>query len=59
MTKSQHTPTGDSPQNQNNAMSDDPKDGNRESFTTGRDGASRVEKSPDAKKNEATPGGRK
>ena len=47
MTKSQHTPTGDNPQNQNNAMSDDPKDGNRESFTTGRDGTSPVEKAPE------------
>lgn len=47
MTKSQHTPTGDNPQNQNNAMSDDPEDGNRESFTTGRDGKSPAEKPPE------------
>lgn len=46
MSKSQHAPTGDNPQNQNNAMSDDPKDGNRESFTTGRDGTRPVEKAP-------------
>ena len=33
MTKSSHSGTGDAPQNQNNAMSDDPRDGNRNSFT--------------------------
>ena len=33
MSKSNHSGTGDAPQNQNNAMSDDPGDGNRNSFT--------------------------
>jgi hypothetical protein len=33
MSKSQHSGTGDAPQNQNNAMSDDPGDGQRKSFT--------------------------
>lgn len=33
MSKSSHEGTGDLPQNQNNAMSDDPGDGNRNSFT--------------------------
>jgi hypothetical protein len=33
MSKSSHDGTGDLPQNQNNAMSDDPGDGNRNSFT--------------------------
>ena len=33
-------------QNQNNAMSDDPADGNRESFVTGKDGETPVEKAP-------------
>jgi hypothetical protein len=33
MSKSNHDGTGDLPQNQNNAMSDDPRDGNRNSFT--------------------------
>ncbi|WP_426266485.1 hypothetical protein [Sphingomonas sp. LHG3443-2] len=33
MSKSSHEGTGDLPQNQNNAMSDDPADGNRNSFT--------------------------
>ena len=30
--------SGDQPQNQNNQMSEDPGDGSRESFVTGRDG---------------------
>jgi hypothetical protein len=38
MSKSQHDSESDQPQNQNNAMSDDPGDGSRKSFTTGRDG---------------------
>ena len=38
MSKSSHEGTGDMPQNQNNGMSDDPADGNRESFTTGGKG---------------------
>jgi hypothetical protein len=33
MRKSNHTGTGDTPANQNNAMSDDPRDGSRNSFT--------------------------
>ncbi len=33
-------------ENQNNAMSDDPGDGNRESFVTGNDGTTPVEKAP-------------
>lgn len=39
MTRSSHTGTGDMPQNQNNAMSDDPGDGGRKSFTTGGEGS--------------------
>jgi hypothetical protein len=38
MTRSSHVGTGDMPQNQNNAMSDDPGDGGRKSFTTGGEG---------------------
>ena len=38
MTKSSHVGTGDMPQNQKNAMSDDPGDGGRRSFTTGGKG---------------------
>ena len=33
-------------QNQNNQMSDDPGDGNRESFVTGKDGTTPVERAP-------------
>jgi hypothetical protein len=33
-------------QNQNNQMSDDPGDGSRNSFTTGKDGSTPVEKAP-------------
>jgi hypothetical protein len=41
--------SGDQPQNQNNEMSDDPGDGGRKAFATGRDGASTpAEKAPDA-----------
>ena len=32
--------------NQNNLMSDDPADGDRESFVTGKDGTTPVEKAP-------------
>lgn len=32
--------------NQNNAMSEDPDDGDRESFVTGKDGSTPVEKAP-------------
>jgi hypothetical protein len=47
MSKSQHG-LGDRQleQNQNNQMSDDPADGNRESFVTGKDGTTPVEKAP-------------
>ena len=47
MSKSSHVGTGDFPQNQNNAMSDDPADGSRNSFTAGEDGDSPVEKAPE------------
>jgi hypothetical protein len=47
MTKSSHSSGNDQPQNQNNAMSDDPGDGSRNSFTTGRDGGkTAAEKAP-------------
>ena len=48
MSQSNHQGTGDQPQNQNNAMSDDPGDGNRTSFTTGKDGTSPAEKKPES-----------
>ena len=38
MSKSHHDSESDQPQNQNNAMSEDPGDGSRNSFTLGRDG---------------------
>ena len=47
MSKSQHR--DGSPQraaNQNNLMSEDPDDGDRESFVTGKDGTTPVEKRP-------------
>jgi hypothetical protein len=48
MTKSSHASGFDQPQNQNNAMSDDPGDGSRNSFTTGRDGGkTAAEKAPE------------
>jgi hypothetical protein len=48
MNKSSHESTsGQNEQNQNNAMSDDPGDGNRTSFVTGKDGTSPVEKVPE------------
>jgi hypothetical protein len=47
MTKSSHSSGNDQPQNQNNAMSEDPGDGSRKSFTTGRDGGkTAAEKAP-------------
>jgi hypothetical protein len=47
MANNQHN-SGDQPQNQNNEMSDDPGDGGRKSFVTGRDGArTPAEKSPE------------
>lgn len=46
MSTNQHA-SGDQPQNQNNEMSDDPGDGGRKSFTTGRDGGkTAAEKAP-------------
>ena len=46
MTSRQHD-SGDQPQNQNNRMSDDPGDGSRLSFVTGRDGRkTAAEKAP-------------
>jgi hypothetical protein len=48
MSKSQHGLDDEQPQqNQKNQMSDDPKDGNRESFTVGKDGSTPVEKAPE------------
>jgi hypothetical protein len=48
MSKSQHDSESDQPQNQNNAMSDDPGDGSRNSFVTGPDGGrTAAEKAPD------------
>jgi hypothetical protein len=48
MSKSQHGLDDEQPQqNQNNQMSDDPGDGNRTSFVTGKDGSSPVEKAPE------------
>lgn len=47
MSKSQHGLDDEQPQqNQNNQMSDDPGDGNRESFTPGKQGSTPVEKAP-------------
>ena len=49
MSKSQHeSDSGDRTQNQNGSMSDDPGDGSRKSFVTGRDGGkTAAEKAPD------------
>ncbi|MGA9581070.1 MAG: hypothetical protein WBR13_03755 [Allosphingosinicella sp.] len=48
MSKSHHESGSDQPQNQKNAMSEDPGDGARRSFATGRDGAeTAAEKSPE------------
>lgn len=47
MSKSNHGLDDEQPQqNQNNRMSDDPADGNRESFVAGKDGSSPAEKAP-------------
>jgi hypothetical protein len=47
MSKSNHASGFDQPQNQNNAMSDDPGDGSRKAFTTGPDGGkTAAEKAP-------------
>ena len=50
MSKNQNHHLDDAPQraaNQKNQMSDDPADGNRTSFTLGKDGTTPVEKSPE------------
>ncbi len=49
MSKNHHeSDSGDQPQNQNNRMSDDPADGSRNSFVTGRDGGrTAAEKAPE------------
>lgn len=47
MSKSLHDANGDFTQNQNNAMSEDPKDGSRNAFKPGRDGKTPVEKKPE------------
>ena len=46
MTKSLHTPEAPFTQNQNNAMSDDPGDGSRNSFTAAPEESAAVEKKP-------------
>jgi hypothetical protein len=46
MSKSSHESEAPFTQNQNNSMSDDPGDGSRKSFTTGKDGTAPVEKAP-------------
>lgn len=47
MSKSQHGLDDEQPQqNQSNQMSDDPADGDRVSFTPGKDGSSPAEKAP-------------
>ena len=50
MSKSRHTPEAPFTQNQNNAMSDDPGDGNRLAFKPGKDGSTPVEKAPEQAK---------
>ncbi|MEA3009221.1 MAG: hypothetical protein QOJ91_913 [Sphingomonadales bacterium] len=48
MNKSHHDSESDQSQNQNNAMSDDPGDGGRKAFATGRDGGrTAAEKAPE------------
>ena len=48
MSKNLHNPdSSDQALNQNNQMSDDPKDGSRTSFTLGKDGGSPAEKKPE------------
>ena len=47
MSKNLHNPDStDQALNQNNQMSDDPGDGSRNSFTTGKDGETPVERAP-------------
>lgn len=50
MSKNQNHHLDDAPQraaNQKNQMSDDPRDGNRTSFTLGKDGTTPVEEKPE------------
>ena len=50
MSKNQNHHLDDAPQraaNQKNQMSEDPRDGNRTSFTLGKDGTSPAEKKPE------------
>jgi hypothetical protein len=50
MSKNQNHHLDDAPQrpaNQNNQISEDPRDGNRTSFTLGKDGTSPAEKKPE------------
>lgn len=50
MSKNQNHHLDDSPQrpaNQNNQMSEDPGDGNRTSFTLGKDGAGPADRTPE------------
>ena len=47
MSKSQHNHDSTQfTQNQNNEMSEDPRDGSRDSFTLGKDGKTPVERKP-------------
>jgi len=47
MSKNQHNPDSmQNTENQNNEMSDDPRDGSRGSATLGRDGTTPAEKAP-------------
>ena len=52
MSKSNHTSDGDFTQNQNNAMSEDPADGGRKSFTAGGGKHDRAPGAPDAQDEE-------
>lgn len=48
MSESQHNHDDTQPQaNQNNQMSEDPRDGSRVSFTAGKDGTTPLEKEPE------------
>lgn len=42
-----HTPDAPFTQNQNNSMSEDPDDGQRNAFKPGKDGTTPVEKAPE------------
>ena len=47
MSKSNHAGTGDAPQNQNNAMSDDPRDGQRGPRSASVEGSGAPGEQPD------------